>query len=104
METIIIVALIFGAYFLPSINAYSKKKRNKGAVLTLNFFLGWTVIGWIVALIWSTTNDAPAQVVVEKHTPTKSTSNELIELHSLKEKGVITNEEFEASKKKILSL
>lgn len=102
MEVIIYVLLGVGAYFLPSINAYSKKKRNKGAVLTLNFFLGWTVIGWIVALIWSTTNDAPAQVVVEKSAPAKSTSGDIIELHALKEKGVITHEEFEAGKKKIL--
>ncbi|MCE9585607.1 superinfection immunity protein [Candidatus Nomurabacteria bacterium] len=94
--------LIFALYFLPSINAYWKKKRNKSAVLTLNFFLGWTVIGWIVALIWSSTNDAPATVVIEKNTPVKSTSNELVELHALKEKGVITHEEFEAGKKKIL--
>lgn len=94
--------LIFVLYFLPSINAYWKKKRNKSAVLTLNFFLGWTIIGWIVALIWSSTNDAPAQVIVEKAAPAKSTSGDLIELHSLKEKGVITHEEFEAGKKKIL--
>ena len=100
--TIIYVLLIFCLYFLPSINAYSKKKRNKGAVLTLNFFLGWTVIGWIVALIWSSTNDAPAAVVVEKHTQEKSASSELADLHDLKLKGVITHEEFEAGKKKIL--
>ena len=94
--------VIFVLYFIPSINAYWKKKRNKSAVLTLNFFLGWTVIGWIVALVWSSTNDAPATVVIEKNTPVKSTSNDLIELHTLKEKGVITHEEFEAGKKKIL--
>jgi hypothetical protein len=103
METIIYVLLILGAYFIPSINAYSKKKRNKGAVLTLNFFLGWTVIGWIVALIWSTTNDAPTQVVVkEKESSQKSSADELAHLFDLKTKGVITEEEFKAHKEKLL--
>lgn len=95
--------LIFFLYFLPSINAYWKKKRNKGAVLTLNFFLGWTVIGWIVALIWSSTNDAPAAVVIEKHTAQKSAAEEVAHLFDLKQKGAITEEEFSEKKKKLLS-
>jgi hypothetical protein len=28
---------------------------NSVAILMLNLFLGWTVIGWIIALIWSCT-------------------------------------------------
>lgn len=95
--------IIFVLYFIPSINAYWKKKRNKTAVLTLNFFLGWTVIGWIVALIWSSTNDAPAAVVIEKHSPQKSAAEELTHLFDLKQKGALTEEEFQEKKKKILS-
>jgi hypothetical protein len=40
------------------------EKRNFGAVFALNVFLGWTVIGWIVAMCWGLMNDAPAQQVV----------------------------------------
>jgi hypothetical protein len=25
----------------------------------LNFFLGWTMIGWVVALVWAVKADAP---------------------------------------------
>jgi Superinfection immunity protein/zinc-ribbon domain len=50
-------------YFLPTIIAMVRKKRNAGAVAALNFFLGWTVVGWIVALIWALTVDAPAVAV-----------------------------------------
>jgi hypothetical protein len=28
----------------------------------LNFFLGWTVIGWVVALVWAVKTDAPMVV------------------------------------------
>ena len=93
--------IIFVLYFIPSINAYWKKKRNKSAVLTLNFFLGWTVIGWIVALIWSSTKDPAPTVVIQKH-ESKNSTNDLVELHKLKEKGVLTQEEFDSQKKKIL--
>lgn len=44
-------------YFIPTITGFSKKKKNAGAIFTLNLFLGWTVIGWIMALIWAVSND-----------------------------------------------
>lgn len=54
MEFLIIFFLI---YFAPSIVGYAKKKHNKGAIFVLNLFLGWTLIGWVVALVWATAND-----------------------------------------------
>ena len=46
-------------YFLPAIMGC--RKRNATAILVLNIFLGWTFLGWVVALVWATTKDA------EKH-------------------------------------
>lgn len=40
-------------YFLPSIVAAGRK--NNGGVLVVNLFLGWTLIGWVVALAWAFT-------------------------------------------------
>ena len=48
----------FVMYFLPSIIALIKSKRDTLAIFLLNFFLGWTVIGWVVALIWAAKQDA----------------------------------------------
>lgn len=45
---VIVISII---YFLPSIVA-SGRERN-GGVLVLNLFLGWTLIGWVVALTWA---------------------------------------------------
>jgi hypothetical protein len=50
----------FVMYFLPSIIAFAKSKRDALAIFLLNFFLGWSVIGWFVALIWAAKNDIPA--------------------------------------------
>jgi hypothetical protein len=50
---ILFVALIF-IYFIPAIAAH--KKPQSGSVLALNFFLGWTFVGWVVALAWALKN------------------------------------------------
>jgi Superinfection immunity protein len=46
-------------YFLPSIIALARSKRDLLAIFLLNLFLGITVIGWVVALIWAAKNDVP---------------------------------------------
>lgn len=55
-----IFGLGFAMYFLPSIVAFARSKRDIGSILLLNFFLGWTFIGWVVALVWAIKVDAPA--------------------------------------------
>jgi hypothetical protein len=53
---------IFGCgivlYFLPAIIAFGRSKRDAGAIFVLNFFLGWTAIGWVIALVWALRQDA----------------------------------------------
>jgi Superinfection immunity protein len=52
----------FVIYFLPTIVALVRHKRNVVSILLLNLFLGWTLIGWIIALLWASTVDAPIAV------------------------------------------
>ncbi len=52
----------FVMYFLPSIVALVRSKRDIAAIILLNFFLGWTMIGWIIALVWAVKTDAPMMV------------------------------------------
>jgi hypothetical protein len=47
-------------YFLPSIIALARSKRDLLAIFLLNLFLGWSVIGWIVALVWAAKSDVPS--------------------------------------------
>jgi len=49
----------FVMYFLPSIVALARSKRDLLAIFLLNLFLGWSVIGWVVALVWAVKNDVP---------------------------------------------
>jgi len=43
--------IFFGAlYFLPAIIAALRHTHNATGILLVNIFLGWTVVGWVVAL------------------------------------------------------
>ncbi len=48
---ICVVVLSLAVYFLPSFVAW--KKQRQDAIIVLNLLLGWTVRGWIGALIWA---------------------------------------------------
>lgn len=48
-------ATIIGLYFLPSITASTRKHSNKNAIFVLNILMGWTVIGWVMAMVWAFT-------------------------------------------------
>lgn len=49
----IIVVLSAILHFLPSIIAFNRGHTRRIAILVLNILLGWTIIGWIILLIWS---------------------------------------------------
>ena len=49
----------FVMYFLPSIIAFARSKRDSTSILVLNLLLGWTAIGWVIALVWAVKTDAP---------------------------------------------
>src|SRR5690349_1909673 len=49
----------FVLYFLPSIIAMVRCKRDTVSIVLLNLFLGWTLIGWVVALVWAAKVDQP---------------------------------------------
>jgi len=51
-------AILVG-YFMPAAVALARKKRNAASIMLLDLFLGWTVIGWIIALIWAVAYEAP---------------------------------------------
>jgi uncharacterized protein YecT (DUF1311 family) len=61
---LIIVLLLAGLYFLPAIIAATRRHRNACAVFFLNLFLGWTLLGWVIAFVWAISN--PPTIVVEQ--------------------------------------
>jgi hypothetical protein len=45
------LSVLFLMYWLPTIVAIVRRTPSALGVAALNFFLGWTVIGWIIALV-----------------------------------------------------
>jgi Superinfection immunity protein/Short C-terminal domain len=126
-----VLLIITCFYFFPTIIALGRGKSNAGAILVLNLFLGWTFIGWIVALVWAISSDAqPQQVIIHNNVepdkkyatsgarPVSASSqperpgsavysqqdriNQLRQLKELLDAGVLTQAEFEQQKAQIL--
>ena len=113
-------------YFLPTIIAILRHKANAGGIFVLNLLLGWTLIGWIGALVWALSADAqptiivhnqPASapppppvytnVTVRKPAATAGSNqqdkiDQLRQLKQLLDEGVLTEEEFNRQKTAIL--
>lgn len=55
----LIMMVVAGVFYLfPTIMAYQRSHLQKQAIFALNLFLGWSVIGWVGALIWTLTRQS----------------------------------------------
>lgn len=57
-------------YFSPAWVAASRNHRNVTSIALLNLLLGWTVLGWVGALIWACSTEAesrPTQPTVSQN-------------------------------------
>ncbi len=59
-------AMAAAIYFIPCWVAISRKHRSQLAIGVLNILLGWTVLGWILALVWSCTSNVDVARAIEK--------------------------------------
>lgn len=55
VELIPFVLIVF--YFLPFCLAAARAHENTTGVFLLNAVLGWTVLGWVLALVWASTGE-----------------------------------------------
>lgn len=52
----------FAFYFLPSIIAAARSHPNMVPIVVVNLFLGWLLVGWVIALAWAfTAYDPPGR-------------------------------------------
>jgi hypothetical protein len=70
MELVVLLALAAVAvalYFRPCLIAGWRDHPQSGPILVVNFFLGWTGIGWVVALAWSLSSISRRQPSSARH-------------------------------------
>ena len=53
MDILILFLLLLVAYSLPTIVAVNRRVGPQAGIAILNIALGWTVLGWLGALIWA---------------------------------------------------
>jgi ABC-type transport system involved in cytochrome c biogenesis permease component len=51
----VILIFLFLFYIAPLIISLSRNHKNKVAISALTILTGWTVLGWLIAFIWSLT-------------------------------------------------
>ena len=67
----LMIGLGIVAYFIPGIIAVSRRHRKATYIFLANLFFGWSVLGWIFALVWALrANGAPKAVAVPPPLPT----------------------------------
>lgn len=98
MVAVWIVVSLF-IYFVPTFVAKAKNQPNFLSIFLINFFFGWSLIGWVIALVWAVKKPETVQAV-SSHV---SAGDEISKLKVLMEEGTITYDEFEAKKKTILA-
>ena len=59
----ILLLVVLIPYFIPTAIAVIRKKKNAAVIAVVNTLLGWTLIGWIVALVWAIVPDAPVTAI-----------------------------------------
>ena len=53
LPLILPLILLIAIYFIPTIIAVRKNHFQKTAIILINIFLGWSFVGWVVALVWA---------------------------------------------------
>jgi hypothetical protein len=57
---LMLLGVALALYFLPTLICGKVDHRCGWAIFALNLFLGWTLLGWVVALVWSLIPDREA--------------------------------------------
>lgn len=50
---ILLIIVALWAYLMPTIIAEIRQAKHETGIVIVNLFLGWTLIGWIGALLWA---------------------------------------------------
>jgi hypothetical protein len=66
---LLLLAAIGCAYFLPSFVASHRKVPNVGSVMVVNALLGWTMVGWVVALAMACRDPRPQPALAPPEPP-----------------------------------
>lgn len=53
MYTFLVTVLLITVYLLPALVAVRNKHPHGAGIFALDLLLGWTFLGWVIALVWA---------------------------------------------------
>ena len=56
---VLVLVVTVGLYLLPTIQSIRRKQPNTTAIIIVNVALGWTLVGWVVAMVWAVKEPEP---------------------------------------------
>lgn len=62
LAAILFLLFVLAVYLIPTIIAFSRGHASKWGISVLNIVLGWSLVFWVIALIWSLSNKGQNQV------------------------------------------
>lgn len=90
-EAVLFIIIVGGfIYFIPAFLA--KDKKNARGIIVLNVFLGWTLIGWVAALVWAVSDEKAESI--SKHLNIDKFEKESL-LKPMVDKGEMSIEEYD---------
>ena len=64
-----VCAVLTAFYLLPWAVAATRNRNNVGVIALINLFLGWSIVGWVVALVMACGSDRPMVLVQTTYAP-----------------------------------
>jgi tetratricopeptide (TPR) repeat protein len=62
---LLVVAIMADLYCLPTLIAHARHRRQTTTICLLNLLLGWTLVGWVAALVWALLEETPRQLELQ---------------------------------------
>lgn len=64
LAAILVLLFVLAVYLIPTIIAFARGLASKWGIGVLNIVLGWSLVFWVVALIWSLSNKGQSQTTI----------------------------------------
>jgi hypothetical protein len=59
---LVAIPALLAVYFMPALVAGKRRLADSGSIMVLNFFLGWTFVGWVIPLAMAVAGTAKKEV------------------------------------------
>jgi Superinfection immunity protein len=71
---LLMIGLAIVVYFIPVMIAVARRHRKVTSIFLVNLFFGWSILGWIFALVWALRANVPPEAVSMPSTLPTTTS------------------------------